>query len=87
MPSMLDGDVGHILGGQRRALPAMIPREDGADLPGERSVGGFRCSIHPIDFDRRSAEAAPKCVVINPPDDSHVYRFFVGGRNLHIVMG
>ena len=42
MPSMLDGDVGHILGGQRRALPAMIPREDGADLPGERSVGGFR---------------------------------------------
>ena len=81
MPSMLDGDVGHILGGQRRALPAMI-----ADLPGERSVGGFRC-IHPIDFDRRSAKAAPKCVVINPPDDSHVYRFFVGGRNLHIVMG
>ena len=32
MPSMLDGDVGHILGGQRRALPAMIPQEDGADL-------------------------------------------------------
>ena len=43
--------------------------------------------INPIDFDRRSAVAAPKCVVINPPpDDSHVYRFFVGGRNLHIVM-
>jgi len=42
---------------------------------------------HPIDFDRRSAGAAPKCVVFNPPDDSHVYRFFVGGRNLHIVMG
>ena len=41
---------------------------------------------HPINFERRSAEAAPKCVAINPPDDSHVYRIFVGGRNLHIVM-
>ena len=48
MPSMLDGDVGHILGGQRRALPAMIPREDGADLPGESSVGGFRWNIQLI---------------------------------------
>ena len=32
---MMDNNVGHTLGGERRALPAMIPREDGADLLGE----------------------------------------------------
>ena len=41
MPSMLDGDVGHNLGGQRRSLPAMIPQEDGVDLLGEECGAVF----------------------------------------------
>ena len=41
MPSMMDGDVGHILVRQRRALPAMIPQEDGADLLGEECGAVF----------------------------------------------
>ena len=60
-----------VLDGQSIALPALVP-EGMARISLERSVGGI------VDFDRRSAEAAPKNVSINPPDDSHDYRFFVG---------
>ena len=41
MPSMMDGDVANIPGGQRRALPAMLPQEDGVDLLGEECGAVF----------------------------------------------